>query len=103
MNKSKLPTNHRQIKKLLKDLDSGELQAQLERHKERGNDKGVAKAEQLLDKAKQLQHDLKNDADWKAELDKTRRVRTEAAELKRQNTMARQQRKYYKKPVKKGE
>lgn len=97
MNKSKMPTKKRQIKKLLKDLDSGALDLHLERFKERDNDKGVSKIEQLMDKAKQLKDDLKNDAGWKDILDSTRSARTKAAELKRQTTMSRQQRKSYKK------
>lgn len=92
MNKSKLPTNKRQMKKLLKNIDNGTLGFQLKRHKALGNDKGVAKIEQLMDKARQLKDDLKKDAEWKAVLDSTRPARIAKLEEDLERRMAAQER-----------
>ncbi|AUR96978.1 hypothetical protein NVP1253O_45 [Vibrio phage 1.253.O._10N.286.45.B12] len=85
--------NQRQLKKLLGRLESGYLDAMIERHTKAGSKPStIAKFTDQRTKAEEYKNQLADDASHKAHLDSTRPVRLKAAATKMRNTMANQER-----------
>jgi len=74
--KTKLPTSKRQLKKLHKKLESGELAVVLQRHTAANNLKAIAKVNKLIAHAEEYDRVLATEAQHKEALDASRPMRT---------------------------